>query len=72
MQHVAREQGGGKRAGEEQRVLLLQALKVGALAAETLEQEGGVRDRQLIPAVDRRLAFDGVAVLRKLAGHLVW
>ena len=52
---------------------LAQALKVGALAAEALEQEGGVGDRQLMPAVDhRRVAVGCVVALRKLAGHLVW
>ena len=52
---------------------LAQALKVGAFAAEALEQEGGVGDRQLVPAVDRRrVAVGCVVALRKLAGHLVW
>ena len=52
---------------------LAQALKVGALAAEALEQERRVGDRQLVPAVDRRrLGVGCVVVLRKLAGHLVW
>jgi hypothetical protein len=46
-------------------------LKVGALAAETLEQERGVRDGELVPAVDCRRVGCAVA-LRKLAGHLVW
>jgi hypothetical protein len=51
---------------------LAQALKVAALTAEALEQEGGVGDRQLVPAVDRRpLGVGCVVVLRKLAGHLV-
>ena len=52
---------------------LAQALKVGALAPEALEQEGGVGDRQLMPVVDRhRVAVGCVVALRKLAGHLVW
>ena len=50
-----------------------QALKIGALAAETLEQERRVGDRQLVPTVDRRRMRIGcVVMLRKLAGHLVW
>jgi len=50
---------------------LAQGLKVGALAAEALEQEGGVGDRQLVPAVHRRrLAVGCMVALRKLAGHL--
>ena len=52
---------------------LAQALKVGALAAEALEQEGGVRDGELVPAIDcRGVAVGCVVALRKLAGHLVW
>jgi hypothetical protein len=51
---------------------LAQALKVGALAAEALQQERRVRDRQLMPAVGRLLGVGCVVVLRKLAGHLVW
>ena len=52
---------------------LAQALKVRALGAEALEQEGRVGDRQLVPAVDRRRGVVGlVGSLRKLAGHLVW
>jgi len=47
-------------------------LKVGALAAETLEQEGGVRDGELVPAIDRCCVAVGcVVALRTLAGHLV-
>ena len=51
---------------------LAQALKVGALAAEALEQEGRVGDRQLVPVVHRRRIEVGcVIALRKLGGHLV-
>ena len=51
---------------------LAQALKIGALAAEALEQERWVGDRQLVPAVDRRrLGVGCVVAVRKLAGHLV-
>ena len=51
---------------------LAQALKVGALATETLEQEGRVGHRQLMPAIDRRIAVGCQVALRKPAGHLVW
>ena len=51
---------------------LTQALKIGTLAAEALEQEGGVGDRQLMPAIDRRIAVGCQVALRKPAGHLVW
>ena len=51
---------------------LAQALKVGALATEALEQEGRVGDRQFMLAVDRRVAVGCVVVLRPLSGHLVW
>ena len=52
---------------------LAETLKVGALTAEALEQERGVRYGELVPAVDRRrLGVGCVVVLRKLAGHLVW
>jgi hypothetical protein len=52
---------------------LAQALMVRALRAETLEHEGGVGDRQLVPVVDHvYVAVGCVVALRKLAGHLVW
>ena len=52
---------------------LTQALKVRALAAEALEQEGGVGDRQLMPVDDhRRVAVGCVLALPELGGHLVW
>ena len=49
---------------------LAQALQVRALAAEALEQEGWVGHRQLVPAVDCRLAAGCVVALRYVAGHL--
>ena len=44
---------------------LAQALKVAALTAEALEQEGGVGDGELVPAIDcRRVAVGCVVALR--------
>ena len=51
---------------------LAQALKVGALGAEALEQERGVRDGSSCQSSTRRVAVGCVVALRKLAGHLVW
>ena len=52
---------------------LAQALKVRAFAAEALQQEGGVRDLKLVPAVHRRRSAVGcVVALRKPVGHLGW
>ena len=52
---------------------LAQALKVRAFAAEALEQEGGVGDLKLVPAVDhRRVAVGCMVALRKPVGHLGW
>ena len=52
---------------------LAQALKVRAFAAEAFEQEGGVGDLKLVPAVDRRRVAVGCMVaLRKPVGHLGW